>query len=68
MTSSFAGSLDALGSWRQSLTRRLDEVAHYLAEHELLDEVGGDLVDALRQRLAGEKLVLAFVAEFSRGK
>ncbi len=68
MSSSFAGSLDALGSWRQSLTRRLDEVAHYLGEHELLDEVGNDLIDSLRQRLAGERLVLAFVAEFSRGK
>ena len=68
MSSSFASSLDALGSWRQSLTRRLDEVAHYLGEHELLDEVGADMVDSLRQRLAGEKLVLAFVAEFSRGK
>jgi hypothetical protein len=68
MSSSFAGSLDALGSWRQSLTRRLDEVEHYLGEHELLDEVGADMVGSLRQRLAGEKLVLAFVAEFSRGK
>ena len=68
MSSSFAGSLDALGSWRHSLTRQLDEVAHYLGEHELLDEVGTDMVESLRQRLAGEKLVLAFVAEFSRGK
>ena len=68
MIPSFAGSLDALGSWRHSLTQRLDEVADYLVEHELLDEVACDMLDSLRQRLSSEKLVLAFVAEFSRGK
>jgi hypothetical protein len=68
MTSSFAGSLDALGSWRHTLLSRLDEIAHFLVEHDLLDEVACDMTDALRQRLSSEKLVLAFVAEFSRGK
>ena len=68
MIPSFAGSLDALGSWRHALTQRLDEIASYLVEHELLDEVACDMLDSLRGRLASEKLVLAFVAEFSRGK
>ena len=68
MIPSFAGSLDALGSWRHALTQRLDEIASYLVEHELLDEVACDMLDSLRSRLATEKLVLAFVAEFSRGK
>lgn len=68
MTPTFAGSFDALGGWRQALTQRLGEIRHYLSEHELLDEVAAEMVDSLHQRLAGEKIVLAFVAEFSRGK
>ena len=65
---SFARSLDALGSWRAALEARLKELGRFLSEHELLDEPAADTLDALRQRLAGDKLVVAFVAEFSRGK
>ena len=68
MTPSFATSLDALGGWRAALAERLDDLARFLREHEL---AGGDVaeqVSALRERLGNEKLVVAFVAEFSRGK
>ncbi|MGE5117793.1 MAG: dynamin family protein, partial [Betaproteobacteria bacterium] len=63
-----AGSLDALGAWRQALLRRLDELARRLEEHDLHDEAVAEMLSALRSRLSSEKLVLAFVAEFSRGK
>jgi Dynamin family len=68
MTSSFAHSLDALSEWRGTLTRSLDELARFLTDHELID--GGSLAQAssLRSRLGTDKLVVAFVAEFSRGK
>ena len=65
---SLAGSLDALGAWRQALLRRLDELARRLEEHDLHDEAVAEMLSALRSRLSSEKLVLAFVAEFSRGK
>jgi hypothetical protein len=68
MSTSFAGSLDALGSWRQALLLRLDELGRHLGEHDLLDAAAAEMLAALRTRLAGDKLVLAFVAEFSRGK
>ncbi|MEY2654059.1 MAG: hypothetical protein RLZZ524_1087 [Pseudomonadota bacterium] len=64
----FVRSLDAMGQWRADLEERVRELVRYLREHGLLDESAHDLLDSLRQRLAGEKLVVAFVAEFSRGK
>lgn len=68
MASSFASSLDALGLWRASLGRRLDEFGHFLGEHDLADPASAEALDALRRSLVNEKLVVAFVAEFSRGK
>jgi len=68
MTPSFAISLDALSGWRMTLGRRLDDVSRYLADRELVDPPATAQLAALRERLGNEKLVVAFVAEFSRGK
>ena len=65
---SFATSLDALSGWRSALSQRLDDVARFLGEHELIDDSAGIQLSSLRERLGNEKLVVAFVAEFSRGK
>ena len=43
-------------------------VADFLAEHELLDASDRTALDALNRKLAADKLVLACVAEVSRGK
>ncbi|MCW7537487.1 dynamin family protein [Aquabacterium sp. A7-Y] len=68
MAPSFANKLDALSAWRTGLESRLKELSRFLFDHDLLDQPASELLDALTQRLAGEKLVVAFVAEFSRGK
>lgn len=68
MSHSLAHRVDALGDWRHGLESRVREFGRYLREHELLDEPAADLLESLRRRLADEKLVVAFVAEFSRGK
>jgi hypothetical protein len=68
MPASFARSFDALGSWRFALESQVRDLTQFLREHELLDEPASDLLEALRHRLSGEKLIVAFVAEFSRGK
>ena len=68
MTPSFATSLDALGGWRAELGRLLEELAHFLAEHRLVEGPAADQLETLRERLGNDKLVVAFVAEFSRGK
>ncbi len=68
MTTSFATSLDALTGWRTVLGQRLGEASRFLDDHDLVDSATAAQVSALRDRLANDKLVLAFVAEFSRGK
>lgn len=68
MTHSFATSLDALGEWRGALSKRVDTLARFLAEHDLAQGAAAEQIDSLRERLGNEKLVVAFVAEFSRGK
>lgn len=68
MTPTFASHFDALSGWRSALGRRLGELSHYLAEHDLADGPINESLASLAQRLAGEKLIVAFVAEFSRGK
>jgi len=68
MTTSFATSLDALTGWRTVLGQRLGETSRFLDDHDLVDGAAAAQVAALRDRLANDKLVLAFVAEFSRGK
>ena len=61
-------SLDSLATWRRALDRGLDRLLARLTEQGLVDAPTQALGQALRQRLASDRLVLAFVAEFSRGK
>ena len=68
MDLSFAGQFDALALWRRDLDRQAGDVGRFLLEHELLDGTCEHSLDALRQRLASDRLCVAFVAEFSRGK
>ena len=68
MATSFASSLDELSQWRAVLGARLDEYSRFLSEHDVADPSAHESLDALRRRLSGEKLIVAFVAEFSRGK
>ena len=66
--SPIAESLDELAVWRAALDRHVAQLGRSLAEQDLLDDSDATLLGALRERLSSEKLVLAFVAEFSRGK
>ena len=68
MNASFAHGFDLLSDWRSASRRRVDELSRFLAAHELTDATGIELLANLQLRLATEKLVVAFVAEFSRGK
>ena len=60
--------LDALANWRQSLARELASLTHFFTSNELLSAPSADIAESLRQRVLADKLVVAFVAEFSRGK
>ena len=68
MDSPLLTPLDALADWRAALDRGLAALLAQLDEAGLLGDADRAQAAALRQRLASDKLVLAFVAEFSRGK
>ncbi|MFY9511241.1 MAG: dynamin family protein, partial [Rubrivivax sp.] len=68
MQSSIVSTLDQLSQWRGDLDRRTAALASFLADHDLVVDADASVLAALRERLSGDKLVLAFVAEFSRGK
>jgi hypothetical protein len=68
MSSPIAHSLDAYASWRATLDAHLAQFGRALFEQDLLDDAQAALLAALRERLGSDRLVLAFVAEFSRGK
>lgn len=68
MPSPIAASLDALAAWRSQLDRHIVLLGRALTEQDLLDDSDAAMLAGLRDRLISEKLVLAFVAEFSRGK
>jgi hypothetical protein len=67
-TRSLAQRLDGMNAWRASLDAAVAELAQHLGGQGLLDEHASEQLERLRQRLAGDKLTVAFVAEFSRGK
>ena len=64
----FAGQLETLAAWRRALDRQAADLARFLAEHDLPDEAAEHQLGSLRERLASDRLCVAFVAEFSRGK
>ena len=68
MPSALLDPLDSLAEWRQALDQGVDRLVAWARRHELLDPPTEAMAANLRQRLASDKLVLAFVAEFSRGK
>ncbi|MEK8049431.1 dynamin family protein [Ideonella sp. DXS22W] len=68
MNSPLLTSIDTLATWRRGLDRSIERFTALLTDNGLLDADGKALAQAVRQRLATDRLVVAFVAEFSRGK
>ena len=68
MSTTLSRDLDSLADWRRNLDRRIEHFSTLLADQDVLDAEAASLASTLRQRLASDRLVLAFVAEFSRGK
>jgi hypothetical protein len=68
MKNNLAHQLDALSAWRRGLDRRVRAASHFMAENELVDAAAGSSLEALHRKLGADKLVLACVAEVSRGK
>ena len=68
MTIHLQDELRGYGQWREQLVDTIDRYKSWLANYDLkVQEVDETLV-MLRQNLQDERLVIAFAAEFSRGK
>jgi len=55
-------------NWRNDVMAALDRYRHYVTEAELADAASDQRFSRAIARLADDKLSIAFVAEFSRGK
>jgi len=65
---SFTRDFDAHSAWRREQAQRLRSLAEALAARDLLDAGLRDRLDRLQRQLQSDKVMVAFVAEFSRGK
>jgi predicted GTPase len=63
-----ASSFEQYGAWRDALAHGIVEFRRWLDERTLLDADAARRIDLSLDRLAEDKLVIAVVAEFSRGK
>ena len=67
-TRELAPRFEAYGDWRRRLGSRIDALADWLAEQDLSDARVEQRLRQVQERLRQDKLIVAFVAEFSRGK
>ena len=65
---SFNQQFDKHGGWRRKFALRLKLLAEWMKEHDLLDAAIEERLRRLEQQVSSDKVMVAFVAEFSRGK
>ncbi len=65
---SIAHDFDAHSAWRREQAQRLRTLADALAARDLLDAGLHERLERLQRQLQTDKVMVAFVAEFSRGK
>jgi len=63
-----AGSFEQYGAWRDTLAQAVVRFRRWLQDNGLLDAEAARRFDLALERLAEDRLVVAVVAEFSRGK
>ncbi len=68
VATSFNDQFDQHGTWRREFALRLKLLAEWLKDHELLDAGVEERLLRLETQLRSDKVMVAFVAEFSRGK
>lgn len=68
MGSSFNEKFDQHGIWRREFALRLKLLAQWLKDQDLLDASVEDRLHRLEAQVRVDKVMVAFVAEFSRGK
>ena len=68
MASSFNQQFDQHGAWRREFSLRLKLLGDWMKDHDLLDAALQDRLRRLEGQVRADKVMVAFVAEFSRGK
>ena len=68
MTTSFNDQFDQLGTWRREFALRLKLLSEWMKDNELLDAAVEERLRRLGTQVRSDKVMVAFVAEFSRGK
>ncbi|MEP6791668.1 MAG: dynamin family protein, partial [Ramlibacter sp.] len=68
MGTSFNEQFDQHGAWRREFALRLKLLSEWLKDHELLDSAVEERLRRLETQMRSDKVMVAFVAEFSRGK
>jgi hypothetical protein len=65
---SFIQAFDQHGAWRKQFALRLKLLSEWLTDHELMEPGIRERLDQLHSQVKNDKITVAFVAEFSRGK
>lgn len=65
---SFNEQFDQHGTWRREFALRLKLLAEWMKDHELLNAAIEERLRKLESQVRSDKVMVAFVAEFSRGK
>ena len=68
MKPSFNEQFDLHGAWRRGFAQRLHELSEWLTSQDLLDAAVLERIQRLESQIRSDKVTVAFVAEFSRGK
>jgi len=68
LTASFNQQFDQHGAWRRNFAHRLRWLAGWLRESDLLNQSVGERMRELEAQMRTSKVMVAFVAEYSRGK
>lgn len=65
---SFNDDFDSHSRWRRHFAASLQSLSQWLTDHDLSDHGVLEQFDALSEKVKQDKVLVAFVAEFSRGK
>lgn len=68
MATSFNDQFDQHGTWRREFALRLKLLGEWMKDHDLLDAGVEERLRRLESQVRSDKVMVAFVAEFSRGK
>ena len=68
MGPSFNEQFDQHGVWRREFAQQIKRLGEWMSSHELMDAAVQERLHRLEEQVRSDKVMVAFVAEFSRGK